>query len=114
MQFKCTLCPLQFSEKSELQSHVRDHFKSITCDACNKTFIGDKQYNYHVKNAHTGKMTIAETLVNAAKSTTSFRKENLKTSIKADDDSVDYLSGDSIESSVNVACDVCGRLFPNM
>lgn len=98
--FKCTLCPLKYDDKTEFHAHVRDHFKPITCQDCNKTFIGDKQYSYHRRHFH------LELLEN--------ERRTAATAILVEKEYVEEVSLDSVESAVSsVACDVCGRLFPN-
>lgn len=107
MPFKCTLCPLKYNDKQEFQSHVRDHFKPITCADCNKTFIGDKQYSYHQKHVHGTKATKEPLTENE-------NQVRLKrtTKIEIDNESTDEISFDSVESiTSSVACDICGRLF---
>lgn len=115
LQLKCTLCPAQFNEKHELHSHVRDHFEPITCAECNKTFIGDKQYNYHLK-LHTGKVTIKEMSEDDTIPDIVPKKRKLRTSDNMQNETcILDISGDLIESVTgNVGCDVCGRLFPSI
>lgn len=97
LQFKCTLCPLQFNEKQEFQSHVRDHFNPITCSECDKTLIGDKQYDYHLKHVHNQKIEMSEN------------------EIKSDDSNVPRKRANDPSKSIatSVGCDICGRLFPH-
>lgn len=108
MQFNCTLCPLTFLDKLEFHSHVRDHFKPITCTECNKTFIGDKQYSYHQKHVHGGTKATKESL---SENQVHVRKT---TKIEIDNESTEDISIDSVDVvNSSVACDICGRLFPN-
>lgn len=107
-EFKCTLCPSKFSDKQEFHSHVRDHFRPITCIECNKTFIGDKQYNYHWNHVHTSAKATKETAENEV-----YLAD--VTDIEIQDEIIEDGSVDSIETvPTNVACDVCGRLFPDV
>ncbi|KAG4076824.1 hypothetical protein HA402_004426 [Bradysia odoriphaga] len=106
--FKCTLCPLKFNDKLMFQSHVRDHFKPITCDDCKKTFIGDKQYSYHRRHVH-GSSTTNESGQcddSARMTVTRIKVNSQKKCADEDIDSVEIVAANS-------ACDICGRLFPN-
>lgn len=125
--FKCTICPLNFTEKQEFHSHVRGHFKSIKCEQCNKTLIGDKQYDYHLKHVHSGKKKIDERSKRTSKLDRPSKKDAPQAIQSLQIEDVEYGCGDSLESAIsvtsnkpvenqstsNVACDVCGRLFQN-
>lgn len=58
-QFNCNLCPRKFFQKQDLYVHIKDHFKPIVCKLCEKTFVGDKKYVFHMQSAH--KITVEYT-----------------------------------------------------
>lgn len=45
--FKCDICDKQFITREERNVHIGDHFKTYTCTICNKTLIGDRQFEHH-------------------------------------------------------------------
>ncbi|KAJ6635989.1 Zinc finger protein [Pseudolycoriella hygida] len=106
LPFECTLCPLKFDDKQKFRSHVQDHFKPITCKDCNKTFIGDKQYTYHLKHTHTNAL-------NVVKDSSEDEEVFTTKGDSSNEDIAEDFNFDTVECT-SVACDICGRLFPDI
>lgn len=45
--FPCEMCHEAFGTRDERNEHIQTHFNVIDCPVCQKTFIGDRQFNYH-------------------------------------------------------------------
>lgn len=47
-QLTCDICDCEFGDIAERNAHIEQHFKSIECPNCSRTFIGDRAYEYHI------------------------------------------------------------------
>lgn len=47
-RLRCDICDRAFSSVAERNNHIEDHFKSIECPNCKRSFIGDRAYSFHV------------------------------------------------------------------
>lgn len=43
----CDMCEQRFDTRDERNAHIQTHFNMIDCPVCQRTFIGDRQFNYH-------------------------------------------------------------------
>lgn len=49
---KCTICQLKFVSRTDLLIHTKAHFFTYECPHCQKQFIGDTKYNFHLNDKH--------------------------------------------------------------
>lgn len=47
-QLTCDICEKTFTDKTERNKHIEEHFNAIDCPNCGKTFIGDRAFEYHI------------------------------------------------------------------
>lgn len=47
-QLICNICDSEFTCIADRNVHIEDHFKSIGCSHCERTFIGDRAYEFHI------------------------------------------------------------------
>lgn len=47
MEYPCEMCDESFATRVQRNQHIENHFKTFECEECHKTFIGDRQFNYH-------------------------------------------------------------------
>lgn len=52
ISIKCSICQLKFHSKEDLLDHTKAHFFTYECPHCQKQFIGDTKYNYHLNEKH--------------------------------------------------------------
>lgn len=50
-QLKCDICDRKFGSISERNQHIEDHFLSIQCPNCSRSFTGDRAFKYHISNS---------------------------------------------------------------
>lgn len=44
----CDICDREFSSVTERNAHIEDHFKTIECPNCLRSFTGDRAYAFHI------------------------------------------------------------------
>lgn len=49
-QLICDICDREFDSTVERNSHIEQHFESIECKNCLRSFIGDRAYVFHLSN----------------------------------------------------------------
>lgn len=47
-QLTCDICDRKFTNIAERNTHIEDHFKTIECPNCERTFTGDRAYEFHI------------------------------------------------------------------
>lgn len=47
-QLTCDICDREFVSIVERNAHIEEHFKSIECPNCLRTFVGDRAYEFHI------------------------------------------------------------------
>ena len=55
--FQCELCPRHFSNKTQLQYHLKAHFGLLRCPVCDKQYSSNEGLAYHRRTVHKKKQT---------------------------------------------------------
>lgn len=45
--FPCDMCDESFPTRDDRNTHIANHFKEFDCPKCKKSFLGDRQFEYH-------------------------------------------------------------------
>ena len=106
-EYKCTICPKTFTQKLELNAHIKDHFRCYHCNLCKADFIGDKKYLYHLQHVHKEsgiKKKPAGKLMKCEYCEKSVAKDELQKHVE--ENHID-------DANKKVFCETCGRMCKN-
>lgn len=100
----CDICDRVFTCVADRNSHIEDHFKSIQCPNCKRTFLGDRAYGFHISS---GKCKAA---VNLDRFRCSLCNEKVFDSVEALNSHL-YTEHKCVITEDRIGCEICDRTF---
>lgn len=100
----CDICDREFTSVVERNSHIEQHFKSIDCPSCSRTFVGDRAYEFHIS---TGK---CKTVVDLDKFRCNLCNEKVFDDIETLNSHM-HNEHKCVVTDERIACEICDKTF---
>lgn len=106
-QLICDICDREFSSIVDRNEHIENHFKSIECSSCDRTFIGDRAYEFHISS---GK---CKESVEIDRFRCSLCNEKVFDSTELLDSHL-LTEHNAVVSDERIGCEICNRTFAKL